>query len=152
MGDWKLTDAQAKTLREYLLRGGFIMMDDFWNADEYARFDESMRKVFPGPSRGRYRRTRMRSSTPSTIWTTATRCPAGGRCDGGPMTQRAAGTVPHWMGIYDDKARLMVAICFNNDVGDSWEWADEPRYPGEVLGAGDSDRRELRRVFDDALS
>src|SRR5207302_11426167 len=24
MGDWKLTDAQARTLREYLLRGGFL--------------------------------------------------------------------------------------------------------------------------------
>ena len=34
MGDWKLTDAQVKTLREYLLRGGFIYMDDFWGPEE----------------------------------------------------------------------------------------------------------------------
>ena len=29
---------------------------------------------------------------------------------------------------YDDKGRLMVAISFNSDIGDSWEWADDPRY------------------------
>ena len=33
-GHWKLTDSQVKTLREYLLRGGFFMCDDFWNVDE----------------------------------------------------------------------------------------------------------------------
>ena len=47
MGDWLLTDAQVKTLREYLLRGGFIYMDDFWGPEEYARFAESMTRVFP---------------------------------------------------------------------------------------------------------
>ena len=32
----------------------------------------------------------------------------------------------HWRGIYDDHNRLMVAMSFNTDVGDSWEWADDP--------------------------
>src|ERR1700685_1461554 len=47
MGDWKLTDSQAAALREYLLRGGFLMLDDFWGTDEWNRFAESMRVVFP---------------------------------------------------------------------------------------------------------
>ena len=47
MGDWKLTDAQAAKLREYLLRGGFLMLDDFWGTEEWDRFNESMRRVFP---------------------------------------------------------------------------------------------------------
>jgi hypothetical protein len=34
-----------------------------------------------------------------------------------------------WRGIYDDKGRLMLAICHNMDLGDAWEWADHPRYP-----------------------
>ena len=33
----------------------------------------------------------------------------------------------HWMGVYDDHKRLMVTISFNSDIGDSWEWADDPR-------------------------
>src|SRR6476660_930358 len=46
MGDWKLTDAQAAKLREYLLRGGFLMLDDFWGTQEWERFEESMSRVF----------------------------------------------------------------------------------------------------------
>jgi len=54
----------------------------------------------------------------------------------GGMAQRARGTVPHWQGIYDDKGRGMVAITFNSDVGDSWEWADEPSYPEKFSALG----------------
>jgi hypothetical protein len=39
------------------------------------------------------------------------------------------GRVPRWEGIYDDKGRIMVAISLNSDIGDSWEWADDPGYP-----------------------
>src|SRR6266700_2680332 len=46
-GHWQLTDAQAKSLREYLLRGGFFMADDFWGLEEWDVFMASMRKVFP---------------------------------------------------------------------------------------------------------
>jgi hypothetical protein len=35
----------------------------------------------------------------------------------------------HWRAIYDDKGRILVAISFNSDVGDAWEWADDARYP-----------------------
>jgi hypothetical protein len=55
---------------------------------------------------------------------------------GGWMGQRAEGTKAHWMGIYDDKNRLMVAMSFNSDVGDSWEWADEPSYPEKYSALG----------------
>src|SRR4051812_46443083 len=47
MGDWKLTEAQAQKLREYLLRGGFLLLDDFWGTSEWDRFEESMHRVFP---------------------------------------------------------------------------------------------------------
>jgi len=135
MGDWKLTDQQSKTLREYLLRGGFIYMDDFWNDDEWARFDESMRRVFPD-------RQIVEIQSPDAIFHSVydldDRYQILGQwaLRGGYMTQRAAGTVPHWRGIYDDKGRLMVAMTYNNDVGDSWEWADDPRYPEKYSALG----------------
>jgi hypothetical protein len=44
-------------------------------------------------------------------------------------TYRNDGAVPHWRGIYDDHGRVMVAMSFNSDVGDGWEWADDPSYP-----------------------
>jgi hypothetical protein len=52
------------------------------------------------------------------------------------MAYRAVGTVGRWRGIYDDRHRLMVAMCFNSDVGDSWEWADDPSYPEKFSALG----------------
>jgi hypothetical protein len=138
MGDWKLTSAEAKTLREYLLRGGFLMLDDFWGPDEYARFAESMKVVFPDRPV-----IDIDNSDPifhvvydlDDRYQVLGQWALGGRRGGG-MSQRAAGTVAHWMGVYDDKQRVMVAICFNSDIGDSWEWADDPRYPEKFSALG----------------
>jgi len=52
--------------------------------------------------------------------------------------------------IYDDKGRLMVAICFDMDLGDSWEHADN-RSIREVFRHGNPHRRQLRDLRDDAL-
>jgi hypothetical protein len=51
-------------------------------------------------------------------------------------SDRVAGTHAQWKGIYDDHKRLMVAMDFNSDVGDSWEWADDPRYPEAFSALG----------------
>jgi hypothetical protein len=47
VGNWFLSDTEAALLREYLLRGGFLMVDDFWGTYEWAVFYDSMRRVFP---------------------------------------------------------------------------------------------------------
>jgi hypothetical protein len=39
------------------------------------------------------------------------------------------GTVPHWRAILDSRGRIMIAISFNMDIGDGWEFADDPHYP-----------------------
>ena len=143
MGDWKLSVAECKTVREYLLRGGFLLLDDFWGPQEYTRFDETMKRIFP-------ERQVVDIDDKDPIfhmvydlddrfqilgsWAMPRRGGFGG--GGGGMMQRAAGTVAHWMGIYDDHNRLMVAISFNSDVGDSWEWADDPSYPEAMAALG----------------
>ena len=38
VGQWQLTDHQAAKLREYLLRGGFFMADDFWGSAQWEVF------------------------------------------------------------------------------------------------------------------
>jgi hypothetical protein len=40
-----------------------------------------------------------------------------------------SGRPEHWRAVYDDKGRIVVAICHNMDLGDAWEWSDDPRYP-----------------------
>ena len=49
---------------------------------------------------------------------------------------RKDGAVPHWRAILDDHKRVMVAIAFNNDLGDSYQWADDPGYPAEGAQLG----------------
>jgi hypothetical protein len=49
---------------------------------------------------------------------------------------RNDGAVPHWRAILDDDGRVMVAIAFNNDLGDSYQWADDPEYPAEGASLG----------------
>jgi hypothetical protein len=134
MGDWKLTAAQAKTLREYLLRGGFLMLDDFWGTEEWDRFKESMDRVFP-------ERPIVEVEDADAIFHTVYdlddryQVPGQWALRRG-TTYRNDGSVPHWRGIYDDDGRLMVAMSFNSDIGDSWEWADDPSYPEKYSALG----------------
>jgi hypothetical protein len=44
-------------------------------------------------------------------------------------TYERDGVEPKWRAVYDDKGRIQVAICHNMDLGDAWEWADDPQYP-----------------------
>ena len=46
-GEWQLTDSQAAKLRDFLLRGGFFMADDFWGEQGWDVFEESFQRVFP---------------------------------------------------------------------------------------------------------
>jgi hypothetical protein len=133
-GHWQLTDSQAKTLREYLLRGGFFMADDFWGPTEWEIFMESMKRVFPDRQvveldnkepifhavydlDDRYQVASHGSVMRGVSF----------KCDGCP---------DHWRGIFDDRGRLMVAMTFQSDVGDSWEWADDPYYPERYSALG----------------
>ncbi len=49
---WSFTDEEAKRLRDYLLKGGFLMVDDFHGTEDWEDFMDGMRQVFPDrPSR-----------------------------------------------------------------------------------------------------
>lgn len=134
MGDWLLTDAQAHKLRDYLLRGGFLVLDDFWGTEEWDRFMESMSRVFPD-------RPIVDIDDQDTIFhavydvSEKYQIPGQWALRRG-TTYRKDGSVPRWRGIYDDHQRLMVAMSFNSDMGDSWEWADDPGYPEKYSALG----------------
>ena len=134
VGHWNLTDAQVKSMREYLLRGGFFMCDDFHGTEEWAVFTNSMQKVFPDRAI-----VEIDSKDPifHTVYDLDDRFQVPGeQYVRSHRTYEYDGFVPHWRGIYDDKGRLMVAICFDMDLGDSWEHADNPQYPEKFSGMG----------------
>jgi hypothetical protein len=133
-GHWKLTDAQAKGMREFLLRGGFFMADDFWGEEEWAVFMDSMRRVFP---------EREVVDLPNAdqifhaVYDLDDRYQVAS--EGSVQRGRSFKCEPcpdRWRGIYDDRGRVMVAITFQSDVGDSWEWADAPYYPEHYAALG----------------
>jgi hypothetical protein len=126
-GAWKMSEAQAARLREYLLRGGFLMVDDSHGDYEWDTFLSGMRMIFPDrPIEDLQNNDEIfhvvydlddRVQIPGTryIWNHR------------PYTPDSV--VPRWRAIRDDKGRIMVAICHNSDVGDAWEWADSAQYP-----------------------
>jgi len=130
----RLTPAQAAKLRDYLLRGGFLYLDDFWGPEERGRFLESMNMVFPDRP---IVEIEDKDSIFHTVYDLDDRYQILGQWSfRGRMRYRAEGTVAHWQGIYDDKGHIMVAMTFNSDVGDSWEWADDPGYPEKFSALG----------------
>jgi hypothetical protein len=127
VGHWDLTDAQVKALREYLLRGGFFMVDDFHGSQEWGFFMDGMKRVFPDRPV-----VEIPDADPifHTIYDLDERfqVPGAQYLYSGRVYEKD-GVGAKWRGIYDDYGRIMVAICFNVDLGDSWEWADRAQYP-----------------------
>jgi len=126
-GHWILTDEQCKKLREYLLRGGFLMTDDFHGTEEWEVFMYSLGRVFPD-------RPVVEIENGDAIFHVLYDLDEKFQVPGivnypYHRTYERDGVDPHWRGIYDDRGRIMVGICFNQDLGDAWEWADDPTYP-----------------------
>ncbi len=126
---WDLSDAQAARLRDYLLRGGFLFCDSFFGEDSWYYYEESLRRVFPDRE--------IRDLTDEEMvfhvafdleHMTQVSIPHISQAFGGGF---GLGGTPHWRGVFDDAGRLMVLIAHNNDVGDGWQWADDPRYPAD---------------------
>ncbi len=127
VGHWYLDDTEAARLREYLLRGGFLMVDDFHGTQEWSGFVSSMSRVFPDRD---IIDIQEHDEVLHVLYDVDqfTQIPGVAALWRG-VTYERDGYTPHWRGIYDDEGRLMVAINFNMDLGDAWEHADDPGYP-----------------------
>jgi hypothetical protein len=127
VGRWNLSESQAKRLRTYLDRGGFLMVDDFHGTREWEIFMMSLKRVFPDRP---VLDIADDDSIFRTVYSLEKRVQVPGRqylYSG--RTYEDDGVEPKWRAIFDDKGRIQVAICHNMDLGDAWEWADDPRYP-----------------------
>lgn len=130
VGTWNLSGAEASRLRDYLLRGGFLVADDFHGSNDWVVFTESIRRVFPdrpiiNMAEGEqilhvFYDLDQRTQIPGRRHLV--------RLMNGEIGAQMQGP-PSWKGIYDDDGRLMVAINYNMDMGDAWEHADDPVYP-----------------------
>jgi len=129
---WTFTPPQAAKLRDFLLKGGFLMVDDFHGTEDWDNFMRGMRLVFP---------TRPVVDLPDNdeifhvLYNLDDKFQVPGeQYVNSGRTYEKDGYVAKWRGIRDDDGRVMVAICHNMHLGDAWEWADSPQYPEKFAG------------------
>ena len=127
VGYLKLSDQEAAHLREYLLRGGFLVVDDFHGTREWANFEQQMKKVFPDRP---IRDVPLSDPIFHCLFDIQElfQVPGLQFLYTGRIFEKD-GYNARYAGIYDDKGRIMVMINFNQDLGDAWEWADLAAYP-----------------------
>jgi hypothetical protein len=126
VGFWNLNDKEIDRFREYINRGGFFMCDDFHGEAEWENFMGAIRRMFPN-------RTIVDLDDSEAIFHVLYDLENRGPIPGaqylrGQMWERG-GVGEHWRGMYDEKGRLVMAICFNMDIGDALEHSDSPAYP-----------------------
>ncbi len=128
VGLWHLNNREVSRLREYLLKGGLLIVDDFHGPNEWAQFIASVRKVFPN-------KTIVDIPDEHEIFHVLydlddrQQIPGRNAVYNGVTWEHPLGMPEHWRGVYDEDGRILMAINFNMDLGDAWEHADDAFYP-----------------------
>lgn len=118
VGSLNLSDKEAANMREYLLRGGFLIVDDFRGEDALANFQYQMKQVFPERDLEDLPRSHPIFTCFYDISNLYIAPP--------PIYGRRF--VPAYLGMFDDDRRLMMVVDYNNDISDYWEWSANPFY------------------------
>jgi hypothetical protein len=115
-GEMELTDAEVANLREYVDRGGFILIDDFdtWHMDNLR---EEMRRVFPD-------RAFERLTVDNPIFAIVHQLE-----NLQSMAPYTAGGEPVYYGLVNSAGHIAIVACHNNDLANFWEWYGSPQYP-----------------------
>jgi hypothetical protein len=129
-----LASEEAEKLREYLLRGGFLHMDDFWGLEQRRAVEEEMEKIFPDRKMEKLKLDHEVFHTFFDIDTVMQIPNVNNACNGRETWEQRSEIDPMIFGISDDDGRLMVLITYNSDLGDAWEWMDRPCYPEKYSG------------------
>jgi len=135
VGRWQITDNEAANLGEYLLRGGFLIADDFHGPQQWEIFHHAISRALPNHEIVDIEFDDSSLAIQFDI-DQQTQIPGRRHVMGISSDGEAIIQMPHaphrWKGIYDDNNQLMVAINFNMDMGDAWEHADDPSYPNNM--------------------
>lgn len=123
-GHIAISDEEAKIMRDYMMNGGFIMVDDFWGEEEWDGFYRALKQIFPDrePQELPIEHEifhmvfplKVKPQIPSVGFAMA------GRSQG-ITAERPDAQTPHYKAIFDDKKRIVMMICHNTDLGDGWE-------------------------------
>ncbi len=113
-GYWTMNQEELENVREYFARGGFMLFDDFRGRDWY-NFEYQILQIFPD--------RRMELLPPDhKIWSIYYDIDP----IEAPSKERGYGKYDdEYYGMFDDDGRLMFVVCYNQDIGDGWEWPNQ---------------------------
>ncbi len=125
-GDIWITEEEAEILRDYMLNGGFIMVDDFWGLQEWKNFYRAVKLIFPDRE---YVELELDHPIFHAVFDLDLKpqIPAVGIAMKGRQTgityewNKPGSETPHYRAMLDDEGRICMLICFNTDLGDGWE-------------------------------
>jgi hypothetical protein len=109
-------------------------VDDFWGLEQRAAVEEEMAKIFPDRPMVKLDLDHEVFRTFFDIDTIMQIPNVNNGCSGGQTWEQRSEIEPMIFGIPDDDGRLMVLITYNSDLGDAWEWMDQPCYPEKYSG------------------
>jgi hypothetical protein len=123
-------DVEVARLRDYLLKGGFLWVDDFWGWQAWDHWQSEIGRVLPPeeypifdididhPIRQMLYPIESIPQIPSIQWW---------RRSGRYTTSErgAESATPHLRGISDSEGRLLVLMSHNTDIADGWERENE---------------------------
>jgi hypothetical protein len=119
-GEVDPSDEEIENIREYIERGGFLMLDDFggqgqgpWEMEGWLTL---LRRAFPGREMYKLKDNHELLRLFYDIDNLEMEH---------PMAPESKAV---FYGFDDEKGRLAMVICYSNDVGDYWEFLDQPRY------------------------
>ena len=129
---WVFSDEEAKTLHDYLLKGGFLMVDNFHGEDDWQHFMDGMRQVLPDRP---VEDLKDEDEIYHVLYDINEKFQIPGeQYVSSGRTYEKDGYQPKWRAIRNDHGRIMVAICANMHLGDAWEHSDEAEYPEKFSG------------------
>jgi uncharacterized protein DUF4159 len=133
VGTMSLSDEEISRLRDYLKKGGFLWVDDFWGILAWEQWEDEIRRVLPPNEypirdlpadhpfwRAMFEVKELPQIPSINSWSR----------NGGETSERGEeSAVPHIRGISDQHGRLMVLMTHNTDISDAWEReGEDPRY------------------------
>lgn len=128
VGQIDLQDEQARALRDYMLNGGFILVDDFWGTDEWDTFYRAFKQIWPDREFVELELDheifhsvfdlKVKPMIPGI--SVAMQQHRGGGSRFYEWYKPGAETV-HYRAVYDDQKRMCMLVCWNTDMGDGWE-------------------------------
>ena len=126
------SEAETTALREYLVAGGFLLIDDFWGEAAWSNLRSVMKRVFPDREPEDLSLNHPLFHSVFDLQEMPQVPEIGTFLQGSP--NEGDGQEAHYRVVVDDDERIMVLMCHNTDLADGWEWVGEnERYDREIV-------------------